>query len=271
MTATRKLLFICGSGHSGSTLLSLLLGAQAGFASLGEVTQTVARMDDRPKPCTCGRSANECPVWGPVLRAVKPLPPGARMVAASRFLAQSVDADCIVDSSKKLSSLTELMGAGLDVDILAIHLVRDGRAVAFSNARKDRSLHEAAMNWRNNNQKIAAYLARLEPRRRLLIRYEDLVADPRATLLKTMAFCDAPRGEVRLDWDAAAQHHLRGNSMRFGGSTEIRPDTSYLDAIGQADWNELTGLLDPALRSYGYGQSRQDAGLALSASPAAQI
>lgn len=61
-----KLAFISSAGHSGSTLLDLLTGAQPTAFSLGEVIllPLEARLN---RPCTCGRPVRQCPVWSDVL------------------------------------------------------------------------------------------------------------------------------------------------------------------------------------------------------------
>jgi hypothetical protein len=57
--------YIAGSGHSGSTLLDMLLGGHPQMASLGEVIfLTFNATNDTPADrCTCGRHVLECPFW----------------------------------------------------------------------------------------------------------------------------------------------------------------------------------------------------------------
>ena len=62
-TEVTKLVYIGGYGHSGSTLLEYLLAASPETVACGEVA-SVLRDRDRKGNCTCGRSINECPVWG---------------------------------------------------------------------------------------------------------------------------------------------------------------------------------------------------------------
>jgi len=63
--------FIASLGHSGSTLLDLMLGSHPRLVSLGEVHATIARAAEKQNVCTCGKAADDCPVWGPVLAAVR--------------------------------------------------------------------------------------------------------------------------------------------------------------------------------------------------------
>lgn len=58
--------FICSAGHSGSTLLDLLLGSHSAAISLGEITQLPKNLALNTE-CTCGRPVRECPFWAGVL------------------------------------------------------------------------------------------------------------------------------------------------------------------------------------------------------------
>lgn len=63
--AEPSLLYICGSGRSGSTLLDMLLGGHSAISALGEVSQLhfYARRSTEHDFCTCGRLVPECPFW----------------------------------------------------------------------------------------------------------------------------------------------------------------------------------------------------------------
>ena len=61
-------LYIVGRGHSGSTILDVLLGNAAVTASVGEL---VAIMGKPAQVCSCGASAAECPFWSQVRAKVE--------------------------------------------------------------------------------------------------------------------------------------------------------------------------------------------------------
>lgn len=60
-----QLVYIAGSGHSGSTLLDMLLGGHDQISSLGEVHRLTinARRSGQLYSCNCGKAINECPFW----------------------------------------------------------------------------------------------------------------------------------------------------------------------------------------------------------------
>lgn len=67
MSGLPEILYVLGTGRSGSTVLEILLAHAPGTFGAGELTFLVqdALLDDAP--CACGRPAKSCPVWGAVL------------------------------------------------------------------------------------------------------------------------------------------------------------------------------------------------------------
>ena len=58
------LLYVLGTGFSGSTLLAFLVDTHADMASVGEVTGPIAAMGDpRRYPCSCGAALADCGFW----------------------------------------------------------------------------------------------------------------------------------------------------------------------------------------------------------------
>jgi hypothetical protein len=59
-------IFICCSGHSGSTLLDLLLGSNSKISSLGEIIQLPKNISLNTL-CTCGHPVRSCQLWKKVV------------------------------------------------------------------------------------------------------------------------------------------------------------------------------------------------------------
>jgi len=68
-----KYVYICSAGHSGSTLLDLLLGSHSRIASLGEIDHLSKNLALNTV-CACGQLVRACPVWNEVISRV-----GARL------------------------------------------------------------------------------------------------------------------------------------------------------------------------------------------------
>lgn len=60
-------LYICGAGHSGSTLLDMLLGSHSRIASLGEIINLPMDLATN-STCTCGERVRDCGLWSDVVR-----------------------------------------------------------------------------------------------------------------------------------------------------------------------------------------------------------
>lgn len=61
-----KVIYIAGNGHSGSTLLDMILGSNEGCFSVGEIT-FITRSTIMGEYCSCKRTISECEVWTEVL------------------------------------------------------------------------------------------------------------------------------------------------------------------------------------------------------------
>ncbi|WP_152968815.1 hypothetical protein [Ardenticatena maritima] len=71
MQKTIKVLYIAGSGRSGSTILGQLLGEIDGFVNLGEVRYLFnERMQKRNLPCSCGATPEMCEFWARYINSI---------------------------------------------------------------------------------------------------------------------------------------------------------------------------------------------------------
>lgn len=172
-----KIVFIGGSGRSGSTLLDLLLGQVDGFFSLGEMCHIWERSFVENQLCGCGKPFKSCDFWRVVVeeafggfdcvdgRAILKL---QRSVARIRHIPQLTfpklrsrrfcsslsdyieilerlywaiakisKCEVLVDSSK-LPSHGFVLSEIPTIDLHVIHLVRDSRAVVHSWQKKKR-------------------------------------------------------------------------------------------------------------------------------------
>lgn len=157
-------LYLAGTGRSGSTVLGAVVGEVDGFFFAGEVRYLWERGLVEGRLCGCGRPLTACEFWGSVLeRAYGTVDIDAPSIAAEqrratrmrrlpallagrpviddghlgrlsrlyRALAVEAGARVIVDSSK-LPAYGRLLRSVPDLDVRVVHLIRDPRAVAYS-------------------------------------------------------------------------------------------------------------------------------------------
>jgi hypothetical protein len=169
------IVFIAGSGRSGSTLLERTLGEMPGFVNVGELIDLFRRVAPGGERCGCGAPFAACPFWlrvgGEAFGGWRPDQLAAahllqRQVARQRHLPRLLatgaagggfrdavaaygavysrlyrsigtvaGAQYVVDASKWPVQALALSRAGLDVRV--IHLVRDVRGVAHSLGKAD--------------------------------------------------------------------------------------------------------------------------------------
>jgi UDP-N-acetylglucosamine transferase subunit ALG13 len=170
-----RVLFIAGTGRSGSTLLERLLGEVDGFCSVGELVHLWQRGLGENQRCGCGVPFRDCPFWAEVGRkafggwvALDPheITDLKQSVDRHRFIPfmthpelsrayrdrlerfseillalygaiADVSGSVVVDSSKS-SSYLFLLRQLPDIDLRILHLIRDSRGVAYSTTKRVR-------------------------------------------------------------------------------------------------------------------------------------
>lgn len=152
---SQKVIYIAGRGHSGSTLLDMVIGSHPNVESVGEVTKKSLNLlfgHDTSLPCTCGRNFSDCAYWSKILKLwssrgistpedlLTPKEPSLTKDAISDILS-ATNRSIYAESTKSIPRLETLLSTpGLDVHV--IHLIRDPRAVALSLYKKNGKLHK---------------------------------------------------------------------------------------------------------------------------------
>jgi hypothetical protein len=181
------------------------------------------------------------------------------MARLYRALQQVTDRRVVVESSKDaahLATLTQVPGLALRV----VHLVRDPRAVAYSDMRRPLrhrySPRANAARWSKHNLAIELVCAwhRLP---RLALRYEDFVLAPQPALQRLLDFAGFPAPLPQFtsasDVQLAVNHTVFGNPNRFTtGPVRIRPDIDWRAHLPRRHRALITTLTWPLLLHYRY-------------------
>lgn len=186
-----------------------------------------------------------------------------------RAFAEATGASVVVDASKT-PALAAALSASDELALRCIHLVRDPRAVAYSESKEHwstlqsnlrppvRSASRSALTWCAYN--ASAEWVRHRQRGRVpwtIIRYEDFATQPESSLQELAGLIGMAQGEwpfvgpgvLRLN----ATHEAAGNPNRFDNrdrAIALRED--WVTQMGKSARRRVTTVTAPLLRRYGY-------------------
>lgn len=307
MSDPLKVLYVMGYGRSGSTFLDVLLNNSAAVTSVGALSNYWLWLE-RALPCACGAPLTECPMWGRIVadhlgrlphddllrwnevqegverrhrlpRLLRGRLPGELLedyrLALETLLAEvrdRVDTPAVVDSSGSGADKTGrpyALARHTGADVRVIHLVRDGRAVAWSGMKGRGSPERSEFRlprplvgirfgvaWSVANLTSEWIARRLGPGQVLRVRYEDLATDPVGQLRRIGAFAGVKLDDLVRKVEAgeplAVGHNVAGNRLRFREEIRIRPDFTWRERMPAPLRWILTAQLWPLLLRYGY-------------------
>lgn len=298
--------YIAGAGRSGSTLLDVVLGALANVESVGELCNLHRRSWVQDEVCACGQSVRACKFWSRVwalwasecglpepvsyaeLQRRFERPRAWPHVMAARFgldrsffayanattalyraIATVSGCQVIVDSSKDPVRAYAL-ALNPHIDLRLIHLVRDGRGVAWSmqkSYKKDKGAGierdiaptapwRTILDWALVNVQVEQVARRIGRDNTVRVRYENFVSKPVDVLAEigNLLACDTSRLAQAVAAGEAIPigHTVSGNRLRMENSVRLEPDTRWMKEMGSSDQRLCWLLGGWALRRYGY-------------------
>lgn len=189
------------------------------------------------------------------------------LCALYESIAAVAGAGVVVDSSKH-ASYAYLLRRVPDLDLGVVHVVRTVEGVTYS-WQKQVSRPETAdgrdmprfspvrvaVRWTAQNVLLERLVASGVPG--LVVRYEDVVADPRSELTRIGAALGLELGgldHVGPDWaDLGPAHTVAGNPMRFrSGRTELRSDDAWRAGLSAGHRRLVRVMTLPVAGRYGY-------------------
>lgn len=242
-----KLIYIIGSGFSGSTFLDMLLGSHKDVLSLGEVMFLPDYMM-YGKKCTCGKILEQCDLWGRVIPS--PDTPEMNYYSANyhhdkyydqlqnadaydnadnreyalyqfdllRRIADATGKKALVDSSKNIPRLKMyLQSCPDDFEISAVHLIRDplGNVHSTKNwyGRKESYL-SLGYSWMRLNQMIFSYL-KGEAIPSYVLFYKDLCLRTLEEANRILRISGIDEWKELPEFSLEGKHNIEGNPTRF--------------------------------------------------------
>lgn len=194
----------------------------------------------------------------------------ALMAALYRAIGEESGADIVLDNSKQTSAALIARDApGIRLSVL--QLVRRSHGVAYSwtknvqrtdtesggRAMRRRPPARTALRWVADNA-LFETMGRVGTDH-LLIRYEDLIDNPRAVVERVLEHLGMPVTVGMLDFvtedsvTLGSDHSVWGNPMRLRTGTErLRQDDGWRTGLSARDRRLVTALSSPGLLRYGY-------------------
>lgn len=240
MHNSTTVIYIVSRGHSGSTLLNLMLGAHSAICSAGEIKM----LGRRDGPCSCGApTIHDCTFW----RAVNNIVfhncgvslndlqvdthawhtfahHNTELFKAIQHVSGS---SLIVDSSKSLPRMQRLFQIP-SITVKPIWLVRDPRGVAWSHMKKGRDWRKTIRSWRQGFRVAQSYFREKEC---CFVTYESLAREPAKTMAYVMDFIGRDLEHQQLCLRLDKQHNFAGNDMRLTKSASICFDGEWMDRL----------------------------------------
>ena len=245
--ALERAIMICGAGHSGSTLLGMLLGRAAGAFYIGEGAKA-RYLGDLSKPLrkrACKVCGDDCPVWsGLTWDGQAPLFP---------LVASHTGASTIVDSTKRpdwiVQRAAETRAAGAEPHLIL--LLRDGRAVVNSRIRKypEKPVAELVEGWLGQMDACRALFDGFSGPKQI-VRYEELAAEPERVMRDLCDVSGLTYDPAMLDIAGGEHHPLGGNNGTQFLATRDNGQAAIVQpgARGRDYYEQHAGRIRPDMR-----------------------
>ena len=230
----RKIAYILSFGHSGSTLLSLILEQHKQTVSIGEFNNFSKKLSKLPNDrlCSCGESVASCLLWKNFYQTSQEhlsmdIKDEYDLLLTSfdkNFPAETV----IVDSSKVIKNVLHLREMD-EVDLRVIYLIKDVRSFLVSTKRKALKRGEKfgflqllkhAFIWYRDNQYNLNYLEQ-NGVNHLKMGYEELCLYSQEANKVLFDFLDLESTEKAKNIGNSQGHMLFGNRMRKDSNKNV--------------------------------------------------
>jgi hypothetical protein len=259
----RRVIYIAGLGHSGSTVLDMLLATRRKAVSLGQVWTVLCEdpLKSRTRVCTCGALAPDCDFWGPILHRIDAaqgtLSQGDRYQLVLERVEHLYGPEmAVIDSSKQVANIKILANEIPELNLMVLHNIKDVRAFTISmmdnSIRKHNRRPSPEMlffEWYRTNRMIHSSVCSVLGRPPFRVMYEALCFSTQAVAERMTELL----GEQYIDPAAALKsgnnHIISGNRLRLSHSAEASSLTYDHRWFVRSEWLRPYFLM-PMIRKY---------------------
>lgn len=294
-----KVIYFTGSGRSGSTILNIILDNHPDIFGGGEL-QNMGDVYNKDKICSCGEAPVTCEFWSSVMNdwldsiqdsniqtglskwkqfeSYKSIKAWLRIWSGLSLESTEVQdylnntysffnmlrkhsgKSTILDISKNPLRAWALLNHP-KIDLRLVHLVRDGRAVAWSLEKKakregnPRNISKSALFWLLVNRQ--SNYVRKKAKNAVLIRYEDFAKNPIQTLNKIgeVSGLDLKPITDMVSTDSLFQisHVVAGNRIRKASTIKLNfNDDEWIEKLNPDYQKKFYNITRSTMKSYGY-------------------
>ena len=255
-------IYIMAASHSGSTLLSFLLGSHPQIFNLGELKEfenffNPLKEDDRGQyntPCDCGIRVYDCPFWSKINDKTPLSKTKANDIILYQAIRTTAQEPILVDNSKNAERFKFYPKHNIPYKI--VHLIRDGRAKGFSDYKLKRDIKKSMKKWALMN-KFISNKYRDDPNY-MLVHYEDLTTEPVKTLNKILGMVNLETTADQLNYHDKEFHSIGGNRKVRTNRSEIKFDDDYLNRMTTEQWHLAEKTIGDTLRYFGYDKGQNE-------------
>ncbi len=214
----KKVIYIAGLGHSGSTILDMALGCHPEIVGLGEIYAVFNKKNQKTlfeeSTCSCGKKGVDCDFW----KNLRKISSSDKTVEEKYRLLIDVFNEkygnemILLDSSK--NSYPYLQFLNKEYDLRVIYLTRDYRSWVYSRFTRTRKpMLFFIFRWYFENKKLL-YMLKKYGVKINYIGYEELAMYPELILKKICKFIDVDFSKDLLFPDNTKSHIINGNISR---------------------------------------------------------
>lgn len=220
-----KLIYIASLGHSGSTILDLVLGGHSQIIGLGEISEIInadetllLNKDFTGTSCSCGNDLCHCTFWSEVRQQFLEKnihEKNTKNQVIMNIFSEKFGSNAIpVDSSKDSYEHIRDVHKSWEKKVYTIFLVRDFRNYSYSrNSVKGGNIIRWIYRWYKGNRKLEKYLKNIDANF-ITVGYEEFALYPELILKKICKFTGIDFQKDMLSPMNSKSHIMRGNIMR---------------------------------------------------------